>query len=186
MGKRTGAKSAYKRRDPGKQKRAPRANLLTAVQIQEQLGISSSTFERMVRSGLQAAVPGVGSRPALYDAISVARCRIDRTPAEEPEEWMGGGDNSPWLEEYRKERARGEKFKNDHIQKIIMYVSEVHVLLDSVFDGLRAEFSAEERLLGPESVDRLRAAILRAQEKSLTLLPARPVDDVADTQKRLL
>lgn len=174
-------------RKGGRQKRADRATLLTAVQIQQQLGISPSTFDRMVRSGLKASVAGVGSRPALYDAISVARCRVEKTTPEDPEGgWMAGGDSSPWLEEYRKERARGEKFKNDHIQKIIMYVSEVHVVLDSVFDSLRAEFTAEERQLGPASVERLRAAIARAQEKSVTLLPPKVAEGPEAAQKELL
>lgn len=161
---------------------------LTAKQIQDQLGISERTFQRMAQDGLRPAVLGVGSKPALYDPITVAlymRQSIDESGASEGDGWMEGpAGSSPHLEAYRKEKARAERRKNDLAEKRIVDVGELHVMMDAIFESLGAELGALQRahvMLG----NALLEALGRAQAKALEVLPAKP-EAPAEVQGQLL
>jgi hypothetical protein len=160
----------------------PESSHLTAKQIQDQLGISERTFQRMAQDGLRPSVVGVGSKPALYDPITVAlymRQSIDESGAAEGDGWMDGpAGSSPHLEAYRKEKARAEKRKNELAEKRIVDVGELHLMMDAIFESLGAELGALQRahaMLG----NALLEALGRAKAKAIEVLPPRPAAPVA-------
>lgn len=174
---------------PGKRTgKAPAPGLITAREVQEQLGIAERTFQRMVQRGLAAAVPGKGAKPALYDPISVAlfmRNSIDETGGE-GDEWMDGPPgSSPHLEAYRKEKARAERRKNELAEKKIVDVGELHLMLDAIFEALAAELGALQRA-NPTLGNALLEALGRAQSKALEVLPPKPETAAAEPQGQLL
>jgi phage terminase Nu1 subunit (DNA packaging protein) len=177
---------------PGKRGKRARheaaPSLLTAKQLQEQLGIAERTFQRMVQNGLEAAVPGKGAKPALYEPMQVAvylRQSVDDSGSGEGDAWMDGAPgSSPHLEAYRKEKARAEKRKNDLAEKRIVDVGEVHVMIDAIFAALATELEALQRsvpLLGNALLD----ALQRANAKALEVLPPKP-EAPASAQGELL
>lgn len=164
-----------KARARGKAGEPQRVRFLTAKQVQAELGISERTFQRMVQDGLAAVVPGKGAKPALYDPIKVAlylRQSVDETGGED-ELMSGPPGSSPWLEAYRKEKARAEKRRNDLAEQRIIDVADVQVMIDAIFDALSAELDVVCRLHGQKIGDDIRHAIARAQKKSAEVLPER-------------
>lgn len=156
---------------------APEPARLTAKQVQDQLGISERTFQRMAQDGLRPAVVGVGSKPALYDPITVAvymRQSVDDAGSSENDGWMEGAPGSSvHLEAYRKEKAREARRKNDQAEGRIITVEDLHVMMDAIFDPLGAELGALQRahmILGNALLD----ALGRAKAKALEILPQKP------------
>ena len=163
-------------------------SLLTAKQVQEQLGIAERTFQRMVQDGLEAAVQGRGAKPALYDPIKVAvylRQSVDDAGAGDGDAWMDGPPgSSPYLEAYRREKARAERRKNDLAEKRIVDVGELHVMMDAVFEALAVELTALQRAF-PLLGNALLEALERAKGKALEALPPKPATP-ADHQGKLI
>lgn len=169
------------RRNTGKQgrkqqrpRRLARAGLRTAHQIIQDLEISESTFQRLVRAGLAAVVQGHGAAPALYDPLVVAKfVRKSDDPSEEDEDEMMsvGAGNSINLEKYRKEKAREAKRRNDLAEGRLIEMEEVHAFIDLFFGTLRTEFEAMERVHGTAVGDWARQAIARTEEAIKAKLP---------------
>jgi len=162
---------------PKRKKRAARpaaGNLRTAQQLLQELDISESTFRRMVKAGLEAAQPGRGSAPALFDPVVVAKFIRQAGAALEDEDedlMTGGSGDSVWLEKLRKEKALEAKRRNAIAEGRLVEIDEILKAVDVIFGALRAEFEALERLYGAAVGEAIRQAIVRAEATMKVKLP---------------
>lgn len=133
--------------------------LMTRKALQAALGVPRSTWEHHVEAGLPIAKRGSGNTPHLYDPEAVRSWLAAR---EEPDPDLRG-PSSPALEEYRKEKAREAKRRNDVEEGKLVDIETVRRDLATIFGAYRARLEAVERTHGPQVGDSLRAALAETE-----------------------
>jgi len=140
--------------------------LATAREMAKHLGVAVRTFRAWQREGMPVFRPSLGNQAALYDIVEVFRWRDEREQArrELAEDEIMSGREDKWAREYRMERVRQIRRKNDIEEGKLRDAAEMEAALAEVVRLFREEIEAIERAHGPKVGSAVRSAIDHVEE----------------------
>jgi hypothetical protein len=130
------------------------AGLYTQHEIMRGLGVTQRTITNWCRDGLPRARESKGRIPALFDVFAVCQWRIEHVEAKVrakiEDDPLLGGETSPALEKYRREKWRQAKRENDVAEGLLIPVAYVLEHGGAIAGAFRQRADMAQRTYGRE------------------------------------
>ncbi len=131
------------------------AGLYTQHEIMRGLGVTQRTITNWCRDGLPRARESKGRIPALFDVFAVCQWRIEhiesKVRAKLEDDPLLGGETSPALEKYRREKWRQAKRENDVAEGLLISVAYVLEYMRVIAGAFRQRADMAQRTFGREA-----------------------------------
>lgn len=138
--------------------------MVTAKQLEHLLERSTRAIRVLIAEGMPVSKPGVGAKPALFDAKAVLDWVRTRETGDPMLAGIGGG-TSKALEAYRREMARKAKRENEVAEGVLVERTDVIDKMNRLGKLLRAGFEGIGRLYGPEVEEAIQRILDDAEVK---------------------
>jgi len=150
--------------------------LVTARVLGRGFGVTERTVRNCIKEGMPVFQESHGNRPALYDVFDVVRWRGEREKerldlADGDPLMIGNDGKDKWLREYRREKTREARRKNEIAEGLLVDTGVITTQLLQMAYTFRSRAEAIERDHGSEVGASVRDMIDEAQSSCERIFP---------------